>query len=113
MSNTQKKELKKVIRDGKVAVLYSPRYGAGWLSWNTSVPECVFSPEIVKLVEENNRNEITDELCTELFGVDYFYSGGARDLQIEWLDEGTAFRITEYDGFESIEIIAEIDYLTA
>jgi hypothetical protein len=26
--------MEKVIRDGKVAVLYSPGYGAGWYSWN-------------------------------------------------------------------------------
>jgi hypothetical protein len=43
--------LKKVIRDGKVAVLYSPGFGAGWYSWNSSVPQCLFSPEIVAMVE--------------------------------------------------------------
>ena len=25
--------MEKVIRDGKVAVLYSPGYGAGWSTW--------------------------------------------------------------------------------
>lgn len=24
----------KVIKDGKVAVLYSPGFGAGWFTWN-------------------------------------------------------------------------------
>ena len=24
----------KCIRDGKVAILYSPGYGAGWSTWN-------------------------------------------------------------------------------
>ena len=33
--------MNKVIRDGKVAVLYSPGYGAGWYSWNWNHPECV------------------------------------------------------------------------
>lgn len=28
----------KVIRDGMVAVIYSPGYGAGWSSWNRDYP---------------------------------------------------------------------------
>lgn len=108
-----KDEIKKVVRNGKVAVLYSPGYGAGWFSWNSNVKQCLFSPEIVNLLKANKRSDITDELCQKLFGVEYFYSGGASDLRIQWINKGTAFRITEYDGYESIEIISEIDYMTA
>jgi len=56
----------KIIRDGKVAVLYSPGYGAGWYSWNTDCKECVFNPEIVKLVEAEEKEKITEELCQDL-----------------------------------------------
>lgn len=100
--------MKKVVRDGKVAVLYSPGYGAGWYSWNNDVKQCLFSPEIVDLVESNKRDEITDELCQMLFGVDHFYTGGAKSLKIGWLPEGTHFDIHEYDGFESIQTFDDI-----
>jgi hypothetical protein len=102
---TEEAKIQKVIRDGKVAVLYSRGYGAGWYTWNSDVTQCLFSPEIVALVEQGNKDEITDELCCKLFGVDYFYAGGSDGLTIEWLPEGTAFRIDEYDGAESIETL--------
>jgi hypothetical protein len=101
--------MKKVVRDGKVAVLYSPGFGAGWSTWGAP-KELVFDPEIVALVESNKRDKI--DSLVEARGLD-FYTGGADDLAIRWLPEGTAFRITEYDGSESIEVIGEIDYLTA
>ncbi len=103
--------MKKVIRDGKVAVLFSPDYGAGWFSWNLDHPECVFEPEIVELVENNKLNDI-DSLATKLYGKQ-FYSGGASSLKIRWLDEGTQFRINEYDGSESIEIYSGERYFIA
>lgn len=101
----------KVERDGKVAVLYSPGYGAGWHSWGAP-DAAVFHPRIVELVEADRRDEITDELCNELFGED-FYTGGAKKLEIEWLRVGCQFEIEEYDGNESIHVIGHHVYLTA
>ena len=40
--------------------------------------------------------------------------GGANDLVIEWLPEGTIFEINEYGGYESIRIIDKnSDFLVA
>lgn len=105
--------MKKVIKEGKVAVLYSPGYGAGWFTWNSDFPQCIFSPDIVDLVLSNRSNEITDDLCKDLFETQYFYTGGACDLCVMWLEEGTRFTIDEYDGSESINIIDQIQYITA
>ena len=98
---------KKVIRGGKVAVLYSPSYGAGWYTWNKKYPQCLFSPEIVDLVESGKKDEITTALCGYLFGLD-FYAGGALDLEIMWLPVGTAFKVDEYDGNEKIYTIDDL-----
>jgi len=95
------KTIEKVVRDGKVAVLYSPGFGAGWYSWNTDQMTLLFHPKIVELVEQDKRELITDELMLEL-GFETFYTGGAEQLKIQWLPQGTHFRIDEYDGFESI-----------
>jgi uncharacterized protein YkuJ len=103
----------KVIRNNKVAVLYSPEFGAGWYSWNKNYPECLFLPEIVKLVEENKHNEINEALMKILLKqenneVFSFYCGGAEDLEVKWLEKNTHFDINEYDGWESIVTLDDI-----
>lgn len=96
--------MRKVIRNGKVAVLYSPGYGAGWSSRLDSrggSNACLFDPDIVALVEADASGAEIEELAKSKWPDGYF--GGASDLTIEWIDEGTLFRIKEYDGYESIE----------
>ena len=48
----------KVIRDGKVAVLVSPEFGAGWSTWADNAEVAMFDPEVVAWVE---RGEPRDE----------------------------------------------------
>ena len=103
--------MQKVIRDGNVAVVYSPGYGAGWTTWSVPV-EGAFHPELVDAIERDASEEELIKISERLFGKDTYY-GGAGQLCIEWLPVGTAFRIDEYDGSESIEIISEINYLVA
>jgi hypothetical protein len=93
--------MEKLSVDGKVAVLYSPGFGAGWYTWNYEYPEILFDPAIVKLVEK----EMWDELATyvELKYPD-IYKGGMRDLEVMWILKGTEFKVVEYDGAESIEL---------
>jgi hypothetical protein len=102
----------KLIKDGKVAVLYSPRYGAGWYSWNTEHKDLLFHPKIVQKVLDGKREEITDEFIQDLLGIN-IYTGGAEDLEVEWIAEGTAFEITEHDGYERIETISNHEWLVA
>jgi hypothetical protein len=99
----------KVIRDGKVAVLYSPGYGSGWYSYH-KVRELLYHPHIVELVEQGRREDITEDLVKGL-GFANVYCGGAEDLRIEWIPEGVQFKISEYDGFESF--LFEEEWLTA
>lgn len=103
--------MEKVIKEGRVAVLYSPGFGAGWYSWNPSHKELVFHPKLVQMVEDKRQKEITDEWVLQELGID-IYTGGAEQLRIEWIDEGTAFRIDEYDGSESITTSSDFDLVT-
>lgn len=93
--------MEKVIKDGNVAVLYSPGFGAGWFTWNNH-PELVFHPKIVKMVEDGNQSNIDEDWMLQELGLSDIYCGGADDLRIAWLPQGTAFTIEEYDGAESI-----------
>lgn len=116
--------MKKIIRDGMVAVLYSPGFGAGWSTWNYNFPQCMYDPDIVELIESYTIDEPYDiesqkamvekiiAIAVTKYG-ENFYEGGAEDLCIEWLKEGTSFRVIEYDGSESIETPNSIFWQTA
>lgn len=89
--------------DGKVAVLYSPGFGAGWSTWGCIeyYNDIVFDRRIVELVLNDERSKITGDFM-ESIGYAGMYTGGAGGLEIEWLKPGTVFRIDEYDGNESV-----------
>ena len=97
----------KVIRDGEVAVLISPGYGAGWYSWNTEHKQLLFHPKLVEMVEQKRQKEINEEWVKENLGID-IYAGGADGLTICWLPIGTAFEVDEYDGSESLRTLSDL-----
>lgn len=95
--------MEKVIRDGKVAVLLSAGYGAGWGSWNYGIHDVImFHPKIVQMVEDGREMDITEEWLEKELGLEGVYTGGRDGLYIKWVPEGTKFRIDEYDGAETI-----------
>lgn len=102
--------MEKLVRDGKVAILYSPGFGAGWYTWNYDLPEILFDPAIVQLVEEEKFNEL--QTFVEL-KYPTLYKGGMMDLEIAWLPEGTEFRIDEYDGAETVEVKEYTNWIVA
>lgn len=102
--------MEKVIRDGKVAVLYSPGFGAGWYTWNSGATELVFDSIIVNAILEGDKQK-AKERAEEICPVGYF--GGIDNLVVGWVPVGEAFEITEYDGSESLKIIGEQSYLIA
>ena len=102
--------MNKLLDNGKVAVLYSPGFGAGWSTWNQELPELVFEPAIVKFVETDQWAEMETYVSLKYPGI---YKGGMKDLAVAWLPVGTEFQINEYDGAESIEIKGEVKWITA
>ena len=103
----------RVVRDGRVAVLVSPGFGAGWSSWaDRELRErLLFDPEVVAWVEGGKQGSLPD--MEEKYGDDYFYDGGASDLIVEWVPVGAKFRIHEYDGSESLILESEEEWFVA
>ena len=101
--------MNKLVRDGKVAVLVSPDYGAGWYSWHR-IEELLYDPSIVLWLEAKELDKI-EHYLTLKYPNEYF--GGLDDLTVEWIDQGTEFRIDEFDGAESIELKANTKWLVA
>jgi hypothetical protein len=102
--------MNKLVRDGKVAVLYSPDYGSGWYTWNPNHPELLFDPAIVQLVEEDKWDELKTYVTLKYPNI---YEGGMWELKVAWIPEGAMFRVNEYDGDESIELKDDADWFTA
>lgn len=102
---------KKLIRDGKVAVIYSPGFGAGWSTWNHKYPDCDTNAELAQCILDGG-----DSLAREKVAKKHYpeaYCGGLDDAKVEWLPEGTHYRIDECDGSESIETFENTHWRTA
>ena len=100
--------------EGKVAVLYSPGYGAGWSTWahdREVATKAMFDPEVVQWVldgkPEGKFTGEDEEYFEKKYG-GYIFTGGMDQLKIEWLSPGSQFHITEYDGCESVQFRDDI-----
>ena len=102
--------MNKLSEDGKVAVLYSPGFGAGWYTWNHKTPEILFDPGIVRFVEKKKWDELATYVTLKYPEI---YTGGMKDLEVMWISEGALFKVTEYDGNESIELKEDDGWLVA
>ena len=101
--------MEKVIRNGKVAVLVSSGYGAGWSTWNSGNAQLLFHPTLIEMVESGRSSEITTEWVEKNLGISNVYVGGTGDLEIVWVEEGTRFLIQEYDGAENLLTEQDLD----
>lgn len=99
-------------RDGLIAVLYSPGFGAGWSTWADDEQRegLCLDAEIAQAVLDGDRNKAVKIAKAKYGG---FYDGGARDLKVAWLLKGVAFQIEEYDGSETIQLREGQSWLTA
>jgi hypothetical protein len=101
--------MQKLIRNGKVAVLISPGFGAGWYGWHF-IEELVYDPSVVEWVETQELDKIRAYM--ELKYPDA-YCGGLEDLEVNWVPIGARFRIDEYDGAETLVLESEEHWMTA
>ncbi len=98
--------MEKLVKDGMVAVLVSRGYGAGWSTWMSDYPECLFDPVLAQMIIDG-----ADEMEIATVAQKRYpdaYLGGLAGLDVEWLPVGTKFRVDEYDGAESIEYLGDI-----
>ena len=101
---------KRLVKDGKTAIVISPGYGAGWYTWNTESPGLALDGDIAQAVIDGDREKAV-RIAHERYGD--FYDGGSQGLRVEWVDQGKAFEITEYDGYEGLREIELGDFMVA
>lgn len=90
-----------------IAVLVSGGFGAGFSTWHDK--RMAYDRRVVQFLMANHLDE--DDLTNgqiEKFlydiGYENVYLGGWWGLYIEWVPVGRLFRLTEYDGAESVEL---------
>lgn len=103
---------RKFIVDGKVAIIYSPGFGAGWYTWNTEHgQELIFDPGLIDLlINARPWDEIRSYATLKWPSA---YLGGLSGAVVDWVPVGTAFQIAEYDGDESILVKENEDWIIA
>ena len=118
-----------INEDGKVGVLLSGGYGAGWSTWADSKDRefFLFDRGLVALaldkeaangpfdkttqwLIEMNTEELEDYLKES--GIDSF-TGGWAGVYVKWMDPGTEFIVEEYDGSESLRYRDNEDWMSA
>lgn len=103
--------MEKFIRDGEVAVLISPGFGAGWYTANPEYPSILWDPTLAQMVLEGRHfTDLTQYVETRYPGV---YRGGLINLMVWWVPEGTRFRVAEYDGSETVVLYDDEDWHVA
>ena len=93
----------KLVKDGRVAIVISPGYGAGWSTWN-EIPDLEKHPVIAQMILDGQKDDLTEEFLKNLLGVDYICTLGLLDAMVEWVEEGERDEINEYDGHETLFI---------
>jgi len=90
--------MKKLIKDGQVALLISHGFGAGWSTWGDD--DMVFEPVIAQMILDKTPIQTMLNYLDDKYP--NFYTGGLDSLVVEWLEEGVSFAVDEYDGAETL-----------
>jgi hypothetical protein len=101
--------MERLIRDGKVAVLYSADYGSGWYTWNGS-QALLYDPTLVELVLTGCSSSAIVEYCEREYAITLY---STPRLAVAWVQLGTRFRIEEYDGSETVMLESDYTWMTA
>ena len=104
---------------GEIGILVSYGYGAGWSSWSEYGIKLAVDKRIIeKFLEHihdkewcNAISSFGDNIIKKEFsdylssiGYDNVFLGGLVQCNLEYVPLGSAVRITEYDGAESLEV---------
>lgn len=117
-------------KDGKIGVLVSPGYGAGWSTWGCV--ELAYDKRVVEFWLSHKDDEefmatvdnfgfgsvsesVAHKKAMEFFnsiGYGSPYMGGFYEIELAYVKKGVPWRITEYDGSESLVTFDTAGFIT-
>lgn len=96
---------------GQIGVIISRGFGAGWSTWNDDGEFFSMDKTLVEMKLNDASEEEVEAYCRKVRD-DTPYMGGWSDACVEWIDKGTSFTIEEYDGSESLCLIADLTMIS-
>lgn len=103
-------EYYKYVRDGQVAVLYSPTSSRGLYTSNNHNPAMAFDADLVSRVLKGDLIGAR-KLANIKYPTAYYCE--CMTLEVAWLPAGTVFDIEDSNGTESLRRIGRITHLVA
>jgi hypothetical protein len=108
--------MKRLVRDGLIAVLYTNDYGGGWYSWHGYLP-ALYDPGLVELIEQKQYKKahayVEAKQAAGEWPDFYVHEITIENLAVDWVVPNREFRITEYDGLETLEYRDDIRWTVA
>lgn len=104
--------MEKIERDGEVAVLYSPGFGAGWSTWANDDQKAALCMD-ARIVGPFLAGDLAGAVAAAKAMFPDLNTGGAYDLKVTWIEKGKKFEVEEYDGSESVHVLGARTYLVA
>jgi hypothetical protein len=106
--------MKKLIKNGLVAVIHSNDWGIGWSSagWCDNVEQMLFDPGLAQLVLDNVPHAVYSKYITENFVLNYD-DMQLPDLDVTWVLQNAQFIVLEYDGIETVVEKEDFKWITA
>jgi len=92
---------KYINKDGKVGVLVSVGFGAGWSTWNDNEDFLAMDKKLVEMKLNKAPIEEVEAYCKKVNG-EAPYMAGWGNVEVRWMRQGAVFRVSEYDGSESL-----------
>ena len=121
---TDKNGVELYVKRGKIGILVSPGYGAGWSTWNQK--ELAYDKRVVDYwlahkddedfmanVDSFSENDDKEEVAAffESLGYHSVYLGGFNQIVMRYVKPGVKWKISEYDGWESLETENDDDFI--
>ena len=106
--------MNKYINDeGKVGVLISTDFGAGWSTWcsdeNGMSEFMLMDKTLVQMCIDGATEEEVGEYLKSVSS-EYAYLGGWKNCKVFFIDIGTRFTVNEYDGRESLVTVIDMPF---
>jgi hypothetical protein len=106
----------RLFKDSCLAVIISGDFGTQWYT-NHHIPELLFDPKIIKLIEDTDLDKIQRGIliecyCDEVYG-EQDYWGDSTSLQVEWVGVGGRFSVIYQDGWEQLVSMPDIEVFKA
>lgn len=105
-----------VTPDNEVGIIYSPGFGAGWSTWEMKENRnrMIKDTRIIKYLYKLEYVDYSyDDFMTMIGFENPPYDGGFNSLNLEFVPEGSLFKIREYDGSEYVEVFDPRTFMTA